>query len=166
MIKRIYLAGGCFWGTEQFFKLVRGVVATSVGYANGHLDDPSYEQVCAGDTGHAEAVCVDYDSEVITLERLLELYFKTIDPTSLNKQGGDTGEQYRTGIYYTDHSDEPIIRRALTELQGHYRAPLVVECLALSCYYLAEDYHQGYLEANPRGYCHIRPELFALARSL
>lgn len=164
MIKRIYLAGGCFWGTEHFFKLVRGVVATSVGYANGNLDAPTYEQVCAGDTGHAETVCVDYDSEIITLERLLELYFKTIDPTSLNKQDGDIGEQYRTGIYYTDPNDEPIIRTALAELQRHYRASLVVECLPLSCYYLAEDYHQGYLEANPRGYCHIRPELFALAR--
>lgn len=165
MTKTIYLAGGCFWGTEHYFRLVRGVVDTKVGYANGHTDQaPTYQEVCTGTTGFAETVRIDYDSDILALETILDLYYKTIDPTSLNRQGGDIGEQYRTGIYYVDTKDREVIQRSLEDVQRLYRAEVVVECLPLANFYNAEEYHQRYLEHNPTGYCHIRPELFALAR--
>lgn len=162
--KEIYLAGGCFWGTEHFFKQVRGVVATEVGYANGRTHNPSYQEVCKQDTGHAETVRVLYDEDIISLELILKLYFRTIDPTSLNKQGADIGTQYRTGIYYTDERDLPIIRLALDELAQLYTATICIECEALQHFYNAEDYHQDYLDKNPSGYCHIGQDLFILAR--
>ncbi len=165
MTKTIYLAGGCFWGTEAFFKLLRGVTATSVGYANGRTDNPTYEAVCRDNTGHAETVRIDYDADVLALPLILDLYYATIDPTSVNKQGGDIGEQYRTGIYYIDEEDRPIIEASLEELSQRYRAPIVVECQALEQFFPAEDYHQDYLDKNPTGYCHIRPELFLMARN-
>lgn len=165
MNKVIYLAGGCFWGTEHFFKQVRGIVATDVGYANGRTEHPTYEEVCRHDTGHAEAVRIEYDPSEISLELILSLYYKTIDPTSLNKQGGDLGTQYRTGIYYTDEADLPTIQTSLAELAKLYRAPVVIECEPLLQFYSAEDYHQDYLDKNRGGYCHIRPELFVLARN-
>lgn len=165
MTKRtIYLAGGCFWGTEHFVKQIRGVLSTQVGYANGTSKAPSYEAVCTGKTGHAETVEVNYDAETLDLGLLLELYFQTIDPTSLNRQGGDRGTQYRTGIYYTDSLDLPTIQKALKDLQTRYSLPIRVECEALKAFYPAEDYHQDYLEANPTGYCHIGRDLFELAR--
>ena len=114
--KEIYLAGGCFWGTEHFMKQIRGVEATQVGYANSTVADPDYRQVCSGRTGAAEAVKVVYDPAEVGLPLLLGLYFKTIDPTSLNKQGNDRGTQYRTGIYYTDLADREVIVRAVDEL--------------------------------------------------
>lgn len=163
-MKEIYLAGGCFWGTEHFFKQVRGVVATEVGYANGHTTDPTYQDVCSHTTGFAETVHISYAPDQIGLPLLLELYFKTINPTSLNKQGGDIGDQYRTGIYYTDSTDRPVIEAALKALQAKYSAPIVIECEPLKNFYNAEDYHQDYLDKNPGGYCHIRPELFRLAK--
>lgn len=163
--KIIYLAGGCFWGTEHFFKQVRGVLSTEVGYANGHKENPTYEEVCQTDTGFAEAVCINYDPNVIDLDLLLELFFQTINPTSLNKQGGDIGTQYRTGIYHVDETDIPTIRQALAKLQAKYTQPIVIEQKPLSNFYPAEAYHQDYLENNPRGYCHIRPELFTLAKA-
>lgn len=165
MTKEIYLAGGCFWGTEHFMKQLRGVVDTTVGYANGHHDKaPTYQEVCTGATGFAETVRVAYDSEVIDLALILRLYFRTIDPTSLNKQGGDIGTQYRTGIYYTDEADLEVITTALRELASLYTAELCIECEPLRNFYPAEDYHQGYLDANPGGYCHIGQDLFILAR--
>ena len=164
-MKEIYLAGGCFWGTEHFFKQVRGVVSTEVGYANGHTSTaPTYEEVCQHTTGFAETVHIVYAPEQIDLSKLLELYFMTINPTTLNKQGGDVGDQYRTGIYYTDPEDLPTIQAALTALQKKYTAPIVIEVKPLTNFYNAEDYHQDYLDKNPGGYCHIRPELFRLAK--
>ena len=164
-MKEIYLAGGCFWGTEHFFKQVRGVVSTEVGYANGHTSTaPTYEEVCQHTTGFAETVHIVYAPEQIDLSKLLELYFMTINPTTLNKQGGDIGDQYRTGIYYTDPKDLPTIQAALTALQKKYTAPIVIEAKPLTNFYSAEGYHQDYLDKNPGGYCHIRPELFRLAK--
>lgn len=160
----IYFAGGCFWGTEHFFKQVRGVVATEVGYANGHTTNPTYEEVCRKDTGFAETVCVEYDPEQVELKLLLELFFHTINPTQLNRQGNDIGSQYRTGIYHVDEADVPVIRAALKSLAAKYSQPLVVEQEALRNFYPAELYHQDYLDNNPRGYCHIEPELFTLAK--
>lgn len=160
----IYFAGGCFWGTEHFFKQVRGVTATEVGYANGDLQSPSYEQVSTGKTGFAETVKVSYDPEVVDLKLLVDLFLKTIDPTSLNKQGNDVGTQYRSGVYYTNASDVPTIKESLSALASQYSNKIVVEVEPLQNYYDAEAYHQKYLDKNPGGYCHIGPELFDLAR--
>ena len=163
--KEIYFAGGCFWGTEHFFKQVRGVVATQVGYANGNTLNPTYEQVYTDRTGFTEAVKVVYDPQQVPLSLLLELFFKTIDPTSLNQQGNDKGTRYRTGIYHTEESDKPVIRAALDALAVKYTQPIVVEHLPLQNFYDAEEYHQNYLDKNPNGYCHIAPALFQLAKN-
>lgn len=164
--KTIYLAGGCFWGTEYFFSLIHGVVNTEVGYANSNVPDPTYREVCTGRTGAAETVEVVYDPKEVSLPFLLSLYYKTIDPTSLNKQGDDRGTQYRTGIYYTDPSEKTIIEKSLAELQTHYNKPLAIEVGPLKNFYPAEDYHQDYLENNPGGYCHINPGLFKMASEI
>ena len=161
----LYFAGGCFWGTEHFFKQIRGVISTEVGYANGTLQhDPSYEEVCSGNTGFAETVKIVYNPQVVDLKLLLELYFKTIDPTSLNKQGNDVGDQYRTGIYYTDAGVKTTIDEAIAALAKNYKKPIVVEVSPLKNFYQAEEYHQDYLDKNPRGYCHIPTKLFEVAR--
>ena len=162
--KEIYLAGGCFWGTEHFLKLIEGVEATQVGYANGNIANPTYKQVCTGTTDFAETVKVQYDQEKVGLPFLIDLYFKTIDPTSVNRQGNDRGTQYRTGIYYTDPADLPLIQETVSRLAAAYTRPLAVEIKPLENFYPAEDYHQDYLDKNPGGYCHIHPELFELAR--
>lgn len=160
----IYLAGGCFWGTEHFLKQIKGVESTQAGYANSRVPYPSYRQVCSGDTGAAETVEVVYDPAKVSLDEILKLYFLTIDPTSINRQGGDKGEQYRTGIYYTTESQRDTARKALDILQNDYSAPIAVELKRIENFYPAEDYHQDYLENNPTGYCHISPALFKLAR--
>lgn len=165
-MKTIYLAGGCFWGTEHFLGLVHGVVSTEVGYANSNVPDPSYREVCTGKTGAAETVKVEYDDKEVSLPFLLSLYFQTIDPTSLNKQGNDRGTQYRTGIYYTDPSELPIIEKSIARLQENYSKPVVIEVGPLKNFYPAEDYHQDYLDKNPGGYCHINPGLFRLAKEV
>ena len=165
MKKTIYLAGGCFWGTQRYFDCLPGVLETEVGYANGKTASPSYEQVKHENTGHAETVRVVYDEERISLAELLEQYYKVIDPTSVNRQGGDVDTQYRTGIYYTDGAEESLIRASLAELQKGYEAPLAIECEPLENFYSAEEYHQKYLEKNPFGYCHIAPAMFEAAKS-
>ncbi len=163
-LREIYFAGGCFWGTEHFFKQIRGVENTEVGYANGNIENPTYQQVCTDTTGFAETVRVFYNPETVSLKLLLELFFKTIDPTSVNRQGGDIGTQYRTGIYYTNREDRIVIEKAINELAQHYQAPIVIEIKPLLNFYNAENYHQDYLDKNAGGYCHIRPELFKIAR--
>lgn len=151
----IYLAGGCFWGVEGYFKRIEGVKGTTCGYANGRTENPSYEDVCRHDTGHAETVKVDFDNEVISLEDLLIYYFRIIDPVSVNKQGNDVGTQYRTGIYYTDESQLPVIKAAIEREQRKYSEKIAVEVLPIENFYTAEEYHQDYLDKNPNGYCHI-----------
>ena len=160
----IYLAGGCFWGTEHYFKQIDGVVETSVGFANGHTANPTYKEVYTDTTGYAETVHVKYDPDVVSLEFLLQMFFKAIDPTSLNKQGHDEGTRYRTGIYYTHAEDLPVIERVFGEVQKEYQEPLCVEKLPLQNYYSAEEYHQDYLDKNPTGYCHLPESLFEFAR--
>lgn len=162
--REIYFAGGCFWGTEHFLKQIRGVESTEVGYANGNIANPTYQQVCSGNTHFAETVKVKYDPQEVNLRLLIDLYFKTIDPTSIDRQGNDRGSQYRTGIYYTDAADLPIIESAVKELAKNYSKPIVVEVKPLSNFYEAELYHQDYLDKNPGGYCHINPALFEMAR--
>lgn len=163
-VKEVYFAGGCFWGTEHFFQQVRGVVGTEVGYANGNKKNPTYEEVVSHTTGFAETVKVKYDPEQVDLKLLIDLYFKTIDPTSLNKQGNDRGDQYRTGIYSTDKETEAVIKAEVEKLAKNYNKPVVVETIPLKNFYKAEDYHQDYLDKNPGGYCHIEPGLFEMAR--
>ena len=165
-MKTIYLAGGCFWGTEHFLSLVHGVIKTEVGYANSNKPHPTYKEVCTGKTGAAETVKVIYNPKEISLPFLLNLYFQTINPTSLNKQGNDRGTQYRTGIYYTDPSERSIIETSLEALQKKYSKPLAIEVGPLENFYPAEEYHQDYLDKNPGGYCHINPGLFKLAREV
>ena len=129
-MKEIYFAGGCFWGTEHYFKMVKGVVETQVGYANGHTENPTYQDVCTDKTGFAETVRVAYDPEVISLEFLTEMYFKAIDPTCVNQQGHDVGTQYRTGIYYTDEADVPTLQAVYNRVQAEVKLRLAVElCL-------------------------------------
>ncbi|WP_212923061.1 peptide-methionine (R)-S-oxide reductase MsrB [Capnocytophaga cynodegmi] len=163
-MKEIYFAGGCFWGTEHFFKQIRGVVATQVGYANGNTQKPSYEEVYTDKTGFTETVKVIYDPKQVDLQLLLDLFYETIDPTSLNKQGNDIGTRYRTGIYTIDDSDREMITKSLNELASKYNQPIVVENLPLKNFYDAEEYHQNYLDKNPGGYCHINPKLFQMAK--
>lgn len=159
----IYLAGGCFWGMEKYIASIHGVTSTSVGYANGHTEAPTYEEVCHNNTGHAETVEVVYNPAVLPLAFLLSLYFDAIDPTSVNRQGGDQGTQYRTGIYYTDEKDLPVIRQAMTSEQKKHEQPLAVEIAPLAHFYRAEEYHQKYLDHHPSGYCHIAPDRFTKA---
>lgn len=163
--KEIYLAGGCFWGTEKYLSNINGILTTDVGYANGNTKNPSYQEVCHNNTGHAETVRVSYDPNVVRLEFILKLYYDVIDPTSVNRQGEDTGSQYRTGIYYVEESDLPIIESSIHELGTHYDKPIAIEVLPLRNYYLAEEYHQKYLDKNPTGYCHIRREKFDQAKA-
>lgn len=154
-MKEIYLAGGCFWGVEEYMSRIDGIVDTEVGYANGHRNNPSYEQVCTGTTGHSETTYIKYDENIISLETVLNRFWKIIDPTLLNRQGGDIGNQYRTGIYYLDKEDLPIINKTLEEQKSKYNNPIVTEIMALSVFFPAEEYHQDYLKKNPGGYCHI-----------
>ena len=163
-MKVIYLAGGCFWGTQKYLSLLPGVIETEVGYANGKTVNPTYRQVCDENTGHAETVKVTYNPEEISTSFLLECFYEVIDPTSLNKQGEDVGIQYRTGIYYVDSNDEKEIRASLNKLRSQYQAPILVEVTELENYYIAEEYHQEYLDKNPEGYCHINPKMFEKAK--
>lgn len=156
MMKReIYLAGGCFWGVEKYISNIKGVLETKVGYANGDTEHPTYEQVRYENSGHAETVKVVYDPEALSLEVLLKLFYRIIDPTSVDKQGEDIGHQYRTGIYHTEPGDEAVIAKSLAELAAKYDAPLAIEACPLVHFYDAEEYHQDYLDKNPTGYCHV-----------
>lgn len=163
-MKLIFFAGGCFWGTQHFLQLIDGVVNTEVGYANGIVENPTYQLVRSGTTHFAETVRVEYDETKVDLPFLIELFFKTIDPTSLNRQGVDAGTQYRTGIYYLDEADEAAVKETVERLAKNYKEPVVVEVQPLENFYSAEEYHQDYLNKNPEGYCHISSDLFEMAR--
>jgi peptide-methionine (S)-S-oxide reductase len=154
-MKTIVVAGGCFWGIEAYMSKINGIIETVVGYANGKVKDPTYIQVCDGETGHAEACLVSYDEEIISLEKILNKFWGIIDPTVSNRQGPDIGSQYRSGIYYTDKFDLEIILKTKDEVQSKYDNAILTEIQPLSCFYDAESYHQKYLQKNPGGYCHI-----------
>lgn len=164
MQKEIYLAGGCFWGVEKYFSLIDGVIETQVGYANGNTDNPTYYQVCHENTDHAETVKIVYEDTGESLPVLLSLYYEIIDPTSIDRQGNDVGRQYRTGIYYTNPGDLPIIETSLDGLRRKLRRELAIEVLPLKCFWPAEEYHQKYLLKNPEGYCHIGNAHFERAK--
>ena len=155
-MKTICFAGGCFWGVEEFFSRIPGVVSTKVGYANGHTENPTYEDVCRKDTGHAEACLVEYDPEQISLQKLLDRFWSIVDPTLVDQQGPDRGNQYRTGIYYLDEDDLSIITQSRDKEQKRYDKPIVTEIEPLRTFWDAEEYHQKYLKKNPGGYCHIK----------
>lgn len=161
-MKTIYLAGGCFWGMQRFLDQFDGVKETEVGYANGPDRAPSYREVC-DNSGHAETVRVEYDETVLSLPALLRFYFQVIDPTSVNRQGMDSGIQYRTGIYYTDESQLPDVETVYREVEEKEGRPLAVEVGPIENFFSAETYHQKYLEKNPGGYCHIPTHYFHLA---
>ncbi len=151
--KEIWLSGGCFWGVEEYFSRISGVIRTEVGYANGRTSITRYRLIAL--TNHAETVHVFFDKSKISLEKLLDYYFKIVDPTSVNKQGNDIGKQYRTGIYYTDNADLNIINKKIKEEQIKYTKPIVIEVAKLRNFVKAEKYHQKYLKNHPNGYCHI-----------
>ncbi|MFA9422498.1 MAG: peptide-methionine (S)-S-oxide reductase MsrA [Sedimentibacter sp.] len=154
-MREIYLAGGCFWGLQAFFDLREGIEETAVGYSNGNTENPTYEQVCTNKTGYTETVYIKYNEDKISLNKILEDFWKVIDPTSLNKQGGDRGTQYRTGIYYVKEDDLNDIEKSLEDIAKKYTKPIVTEVEKLKNFYRAEEYHQKYLQKNPNGYCHI-----------
>lgn len=154
-LQTIYLAGGCFWGIEAYAERIIGVQDVTVGYANGVGEDPSYEDVVRGDRGFTETAEVKYDPARLPLSELLADFFKVINPTSLNKQGNDIGINYRTGVYYVNDADLPVINAVVAREQEKYTKKIVTEVLPLTNYYLAEEYHQNYLDKNPDGYCHV-----------
>ena len=157
----IYLAGGCFWGMQKFFDQFDGVTETEVGYANGPDSAPSYQEVCRS-SGHAETLRIAFDETRVSLEQLLDYYFMVIDPLSVNRQGEDSGIQYRTGIFYTDEAQLPAIRRVYDREEAKAGAKLAVIVEPLRNFFSAEEYHQKYLEKNPGGYCHIPQKYFSL----
>lgn len=153
MKQTIYLAGGCFWGVDAYFKQLEGVEKTEAGYANGLTEDTFYENLKNSD--HAETVKVTYEDEEISLEKLLEYFYYIIDPFSINKQGGDMGRQYRTGIYSEDRKILEEVRKFLEEKQKNEEGKIQVEVEKLKNFIKAEEYHQDYLKKNPNGYCHV-----------
>ena len=160
--KSIVLGGGCFWCTQAIFDMFKGVVKTTPGYAGGHTKNPTYEQVCSGDTGHAEVIKVDYDPDVASLDKLLEIFFAAHDPTSVNQQGADVGSQYRSIILYTDEKDRKVIETYIKGIAGNFKKPIATEVRKLDSFYPSEDYHKDYYKLNPlQPYCMfvIRPKI-------
>lgn len=155
-LETITLGGGCFWCTEAVYVQVRGVTDVESGYSNGHVRQPSYEEVCTGTTGHNEVVKLVYDSEIISTREVLEIFFVIHDPTTLNRQGNDSGTQYRSGIYYSTPEQQAVAQEVIAEMaaSGVYSRPIVTEVVPIDNYSAAEDYHQDFFERNPnQGYC-------------
>ena len=165
MEKTIYLAGGCFWGMERALQLLDGIMATTVGYANGHTDNPTYKEVCTDKTGYRETVRVVYDSRRISMRRIIDAFFICIDPTQQNRQKEDIGSQYQTGVYYENEADLPLLRKIFAEREKDY-SEFHVELKPLERFYDAEEYHQDYLIKNPGGYCHVSFDEFEEIREL
>jgi peptide-methionine (S)-S-oxide reductase len=157
-MKKIILAGGCFWGVQAYYDKVKGVVKSEVGYIDGDYSNPTYEQVCNG-SGHAEAVWIDYDEKIVTLNHLLKHFFQIIDPTQRNRQGNDIGKQYRSAIYFFEQTDEVIAKEYIEKIKNNYSKPILTQVLPAKKFYPAENYHQKYLKKNPCGYCHIDLDL-------
>ena len=153
-MQQITLGGGCFWCLEAVYELVDGVTAVESGYCNGQLHQPSYDQVCGGDTGHAEVVRVSFDADRIALREVLEIFFAIHDPTTLNRQGNDVGTQYRSGIYFHDVEQAAVSREVMADADSELGGRVVTECVPEANYSRAEDYHQHYFAKHPgQGYC-------------
>ena len=162
-MKEIVVAGGCFWGVQEYYRRLKGVVETRAGYAQGITENPTYDEVKHQRSGHAECVWIRYDDQVLTLDMILDHLFRIIDPTSLNRQGNDIGTSYRTGIYPVSEAEETVARQFVQTRQKNYSRPIVTEVRLLERFYDAEEFHQDYLVKHPHGYCHvdfskIRPE--------
>ena len=149
-----FFGAGCFWGVELAFGRVKGVANTSVGYTGGATENPTYEQVCTGNTGHAEVVWIEFDSSAVSYDELIDVFWGCHDPTTLNRQGPDIGTQYRSAIYYNDPTQEAAAKQSKEKNSTLFSSPIVTEITAASKYYLAEDYHQKYLEKRGMGSCH------------
>lgn len=165
-IERATLGGGCFWCMEAVFERVPGVLAVTSGYAGGHTANPTYQQVCTGETGHAEVVQIEYDPAQVRFEQLLDLFWKAHDPTSLNRQGHDVGTQYRSVIFYENERQKEAAEKSRAEAAKRFSKPIVTEVAPLKAFYPAEAYHQDYYRKNPNAaYCRavIRPKLEKLA---
>jgi len=154
-MKKIWLAGGCFWGVEAYFQQLKGVLETRVGYGQGEKDNPTYQQVCSGTTGYTEVCELTYNEVIIPLEKVLEHFFRIINPTTLNRQGADQGTQYRTGVYYADNEEKEVIVNFIHTMQTYHTDEIVVEVKPVKNFYLAEEYHQHYLQKTTGGYCHV-----------
>ena len=154
---RASFAAGCFWGVEAAFRQVEGVLGTAVGYSGGHTENPTYESVCSGRTGHAETVEVDYDPAKVSYDQLLDVFWENHDPTTLNRQGPDVGEQYRSAIFFQTPEQEAaaIASKESLEKSGRYKRPIVTEIKPASAFYRAEEYHQRYLEKHGLAHCRI-----------
>ena len=156
MNRQIVLGAGCFWCTEAVFSRVAGVTATMPGFSGGHVANPTYEEVCRGNTGHIEVVRVDFDDSVVSLDKLLEIFFEIHDPTSLDKQGEDVGYQYRSVIFYERNEDLGTIERAIKKAQTRFSRKIVTEVRKLENFYPAEAYHKDYFRNNPdKPYCKL-----------
>ncbi|MBT6324643.1 MAG: peptide-methionine (S)-S-oxide reductase MsrA [Bdellovibrionales bacterium] len=155
--QKIIVAGGCFWGVEAAYRLVDGVVETKVGYIGGHTEKPSYEEICTGITGHVEAVEVKFDQNIVNLSFLLDLFFLIHDPTQLNRQGNDIGDQYRSELFYFNDNQRELIDQKIKILKAKssLKGDIVTKVTPVEEFHEAESYHQKYLEKNPIGYCHI-----------
>ena len=154
-MKSIVLAGGCFWGVEAYYAQLKGVIDTSVGYVDGNKRNPTYEQVCDGQASHAEACQVTYDENIITLEQILDHFFRFVNPFSINRQGHDIGTQYRSGIYLDDESDRVVVENFMKDYFKDDLKKVQTKIKVNLDYDLAEAYHQDYLKKNPGGYCHV-----------
>ena len=158
MIMKATFAAGCFWGVEELFRKVKGVSSTMVGYTGGAFENPTYEDVCSGTTGHAEAIQVEYDPSITSYEDLLMIFWSNHDPTTLNRQGPDVGEQYRSAVFYHTQEQESVAQKMKEKLQDEamkrFGKEIVTEIKPVSTFYKAEEYHQKYLEKNPWRVCH------------
>jgi peptide methionine sulfoxide reductase msrA/msrB len=163
-MKEIYFAGGCFWGVEHFFKGVDGVAEAMPGYANGNTENPTYKEVYTDTTGFAETVRVRYNPERVSLDFLTRMFFTVTDPLTLNRQGHDEGTRYRSGVFYVNEEDRPVIEAVFQEVSAKLGVPLVTQLEPLRNFYPAEEYHQNYLDKNPEGYCHLSLKTFAYLR--
>lgn len=163
------LGGGCFWCTEAEFQMLPGVKSVTSGYAGGTKENPTYKEVCAGDTGHAEVIQVEFDPKVVSYEKVLETFWEAHDPTTLNRQGPDSGTQYRSIILYNNEAQKAAAEKSKADAQKHFRQPIVTEIVPLKKFYRGEDYHQDYYRANPnQPYCRmvIRPKVEKFEKKL
>lgn len=158
----IILGGGCFWCVEAVYRRIPGVISAESGYAGGHVEHPTYQQVCTGQTGHAEVVRITFDADQVSLDEILETFWKAHDPTTLNRQGADVGPQYRSSIMVSDEKQRAVAERIKAEAQPRFSDSIVTEIVAAGTFYPAEEYHQDFYDSNPRqGYCRmvIEPKL-------
>ena len=154
MMKKIIVCGGCFWGVEHYYKQLRGVINTEVGYTDGKSENPTYEEVCEN-SGHVEAVYIEYQEEIISLTQILDHFFRIVDPTQWNRQSHDIGKQYRNGFFFFTSKDQEFIGNYIEKMKINYHKPLQTFLLPAGPFYPAETMHQDYLDKNPSGYCHV-----------